>query len=353
MLHMIDFSRFPFAEWDLLYRQFTDILDRPDDYRDAARGRVLASLFYEPSTRTNFSFQAAMLRLGGGVFAMADPKVTSVAKGETLRDTAIMCSGYADAMVMRHPVEGAAAAAALCSRVPVINAGDGGHLHPTQTLTDLATLTRLRGSPSHMHIGLCGDLLHGRTVHSLVRALAAFENVTFYLIAPRELSIPPYVRDFLHVRNQKYFEITGLEATLPQLDALYMTRIQRERFAHPADYDRYKGIYLLTASKMALAKKDLIILHPLPRMDEIAIEIDNDPRAAYFEQARLGMTVRMALLLRLFEEGKRPLPFLPEPDTDLCCQNPYCITHTERYLPARLSEEGGCYYCDGVMGPCV
>jgi len=345
MRHFIDFSDLSLQEWETLYQRFEELLAHPGDFRDAARGRALGSLFYEPSTRTSFSFQAAMLRLGGGVFSMNDPGVTSVSKGETLKDTIIMCSGYADIIVIRHPCEGAALAASLHSRVPIINAGDGGHLHPTQTLTDLATIIRLRGGVSGLRIGLCGDLKHGRTVHSLVRALSSFEGCSLSLISPRELAIPDYLRAFLRSNGQRYVEVTGLEAILPQLDVLYMTRIQRERFADPSEYDRLKGVYVLTAGKLRGAKKDLLILHPLPRLDEISADVDADPRAAYFEQARLGMYVRMALLMRLLEQPARTLPPPTAGHPSHTCHNPLCVTARETYLPA-LIHSGFCAYCD-------
>ncbi len=346
MLHYLDFSDLSLPGWESLYQRFDDMLAHPDDYRDAARGRAMASLFYEPSTRTNFSFQAAMLRLGGGVFSMNDPAASSAAKGETLKDTVIMCSGYADAVVLRHPREGAALAASLYSRVPVINAGDGGHLHPTQTLADLATLTRLRGGVGGMSIGFCGDLKNGRTVHSLIRALCLFPDISFHFISPPALSIPAYLRESLRAQGKAFVEVTALEDTLPYLDVLYMTRVQKERFADPAEYARYRGIYILTGAKLALARRELVVLHPLPRVDEISHEVDADPRAAYFEQARLGMVVRMALLLRLFEEGTRPLTMPSgEQPTAHVCRNPRCITRTDAYLPATV-KDGACAYCE-------
>ena len=344
MRHVIDFSDLSRDDWETLYLRFEDILSRPGDYRDAARGRVMGSLFFEPSTRTSFSFQAAMLRLGGGILSMNDPDRTSVAKGENFKDTIITCSGYSDMLIIRHPCEGAALAASLYSRVPVVNAGDGGHLHPTQTLTDLATITRLRGGVRGLHVGLCGDLKHGRTVHSLIRALSSFENCTLYLISPRELAIPNYLRTLLHEKGIRYVEVAGLEDTLPQLDVLYMTRIQCERFVDLSEYERLKSVYVLTADKLKHAKKDLLILHPLPRVDEINAEVDADPRAAYFEQARLGMYIRMALLLRLLEQPPQELSF-PDVGAARICRNPLCMTAQESYLPV-LTNGGQCSYCD-------
>ena len=345
MRHFIDFSDLSMAEWEDLYKSFENIIEHPADYKDAARGRALGSLFYEPSTRTSFSFQSAMLRLGGGVFSMNDPNFTSVSKGESFKDTIIMCSSYADIITIRHPCEGAALAASLYSRVPIINAGDGGHLHPTQALTDLTTITRLRGKVSDLCLGICGDLKHGRTVHSLLRALSSFQNCFFYLISPEELVIPDYIREYLRSHGQRYTEVTDLEGTLPQLDVLYMTRIQRERFKDPFEYNRLKGTYVLTPRKLSAAKKDLLILHPLPRVDEIDISVDNDPRAAYFEQARLGMYVRMALLLRMLEQLPRELAAPHAAHQAAPCQNTNCITARESYLPS-LANNGFCLYCD-------
>ena len=242
MRHLIDFGDLSRQEWDELYARASQIMDSPRDFIDVCRGRVMASLFYEPSTRTNFSFQTAMLRLGGTAFGFADPNSSSVAKGETLKDTIKMVSGYADVVVMRTPWEGAAKAASLYSHVPVINAGDGGHMHPTQTTADLTTITRLLGKVDGLSVGLCGDLKNGRTVHSLIKALAKFEQIQFFLISPRELAVPGYMRAFMREHSMRFTEVTGLEAVIPQLDVLYMTRIQRERFVDPLEYERNKGV---------------------------------------------------------------------------------------------------------------
>ena len=265
MRHLIDFGDLPREEWDALYARASQIIDRPQDFMDACRGKIAASLFFEPSTRTNFSFQTAMLRLGGTLFGFADPNSSSTAKGETLKDTIKMVSAYSDVIVMRNPREGAAKAASLYSEVPVINAGDGGHMHPTQTLTDLTTITKLRGGVDGLSVGLCGDLKNGRTVHSLIKALEKFKDIKFYLIAPPELAIPEYLRQFMKEHGMWYVEVTGLESVIPQLDVLYMTRIQRERFIDPLEYERCKGVYVLTRSKLERAKKDLLVMHPLPR----------------------------------------------------------------------------------------
>ena len=354
MRHLIDFGDLTRAEWESLYQRCSDIMDHPADFMDACRGRVMASLFYEPSTRTNFSFQTAMLRVGGTVFGFADPTSTSTAKGETLQDTIKMVSGYADVVVMRNPKEGAAKAASLYSDVPVINAGDGGHMHPTQTTADLTTITRLRGKVDDLSIGLCGDLKNGRTVHSLIKALAKFQNITFFLISPRELAVPDYVRTFMRENNMRFTEVTGLEAVMPQLDVLYMTRIQKERFVDPVEYERNKGIYVLTRRKLERAKPDMLILHPLPRVDEITVDVDDAPRAGYFQQARFGMFARMALLEHLATQPRwedRDLPPV-EIGTKPVCTNPRCITQTQHYLPPLVKKIGGvdcCGFCDAAL----
>lgn len=351
MRHLIDFGDLSRAEWEALYQTTSAMIDHPADFMDVCRGRVASTLFFEPSTRTNFSFQTAMLRVGGTVFGFADPKSSSVAKGECLKDTIKMVSGYADVVIMRNPREGAAKAASLYSDVPVINAGDGGHMHPTQTTTDLTTITRLLGGVDGISIGLCGDLKNGRTVHSLIKALAKFDNVKFYLISPRELAIPEYIRAFMKEKKLWSVEVTGLENVIPQLDVLYMTRIQRERFVDPLEYERNKGIYVLTKRKLERARKNMLVMHPLPRVDEIALDVDDDPRAAYFEQARYGMFSRMALLADLANQPRmRPEPV--EIGTTPVCSNPRCITQTDPYLPPLVKENGGvecCAYCDAAL----
>lgn len=346
--HLIDFGDLSREEWEELYQRTAQIMDCPDAFMEANKGKIQANLFYEPSTRTNFSFQTAMLRLGGKVFGFADPKSSSAAKGESLKDTIKMVSAYADVVVMRNPKEGAAKAASLYSEVPVINAGDGGHMHPTQTLADLTTIMRYRGSIDGISVGLCGDLKNGRTVHSLIKALAKFNDIRFYLIAPRELAIPEYMRVFMRSHNMRFVEVTNLEATIPMLDVLYMTRIQQERFDNPLDYERVKGVYVLTRKKLSRAKPNMMILHPLPRVDEISVDVDDDPRALYFEQARCGMYVRMALLMDLAHQPHK-LPAPVEIGTCPKCHNPRCITQSEIYLPPLTKMVGGtecCAYCD-------
>lgn len=351
MRHLVDFGDVTRAEWDALYARCSDIIDHPADFLDACHGRVMASLFYEPSTRTNFSFQTAMLRVGGTVFGFADPKSSSVAKGETLKDTIKMVSGYSDVVVMRNPREGAAKAAALYSDVPVINAGDGGHMHPTQTTADLTTMNRLHGGIDGLSVGLCGDLKNGRTVHSLIKALAKFKDIKFYLISPRELAVPEYLRAFMKEHDMWNVEVTGLETVIPQLDVLYMTRIQRERFVDPLEYERNKGIYILSRRKLERAKKNMLVLHPLPRVDEISIDVDDDPRAAYFEQARYGMFARMALLTDLANQPRQN-PGPVEIGKGPVCSNPNCVTQSELYLPPLVKKNGGidcCAFCDAAL----
>ncbi|MGI6180266.1 aspartate carbamoyltransferase [Butyricicoccus intestinisimiae] len=352
MRHIIDISDLTMDEFNELYKLTSNIIDRPEGYTDACRGKVLGSLFYEPSTRTNLSFSTAMMRLGGNVVGFSNPNSSSATKGETLKDTITMVSNYADMIVMRNPNEGAAKAASMFSEVPVINAGDGGHLHPTQTLADMTTILRLRGSADNMKIGLCGDLKYGRTVHSLIHFLANYENVQFYLIAPRELAIPEYLRQFMVEHKMKFYEVSGLEPVIPMLDVLYMTRIQKERFASLDVYESLKGTYCLTKAKLCDAKKELLIMHPLPRVDEIAQDVDDDPRAVYFDQARFAMYARMALLLTLSKQPRVRMPKHLIGMPNLRCTNPKCITHSETYLPMDIihTKDGErCVYCDHLV----
>lgn len=352
MRHIIDISDLTMDEFNELYKLTSNIIDRPEGYTDACRGKVLGSLFYEPSTRTNLSFSTAMMRLGGNVVGFSNPNSSSATKGETLKDTITMVSNYADMIVMRNPNEGAAKAASMFSEVPVINAGDGGHLHPTQTLADMTTILRLRGSADNMKIGLCGDLKYGRTVHSLIHFLANYENVQFYLIAPRELAIPEYLRQFMVEHKMKFYEVSGLEPVIPMLDVLYMTRIQKERFANLDVYESLKGTYCLTKAKLCDAKKELLIMHPLPRVDEIAQDVDDDPRAVYFDQARFAMYARMALLLTLSKQPRVRMPKHLIGMPNLRCTNPKCITHSETYLPMDIihTKDGErCVYCDHLV----
>ncbi|MGN0800799.1 MAG: aspartate carbamoyltransferase [Christensenellales bacterium] len=288
------------AELEEIFDLADEIIADPPRFAHACDGKLLATLFYEPSTRTRFSFEAAMLRLGGQVIGFSEPNSSSVAKGESIADTIRTIACYADIAVMRHPKEGAPRVAANSTDMPVINAGDGGHQHPTQTLTDLLTIRRRKGGFENLTVGLCGDLKFGRTVHSLIKALSRYAGVNFVLISPEELRIPDYVRrGVLEANNVPYREVKKMQDVLPELDVLYMTRVQRERFFNEDDYIRLKDRYILDAEKMQLANENMMVLHPLPRVNEIAVEVDSDPRALYFEQAKNGMFVRMALIMKL------------------------------------------------------
>jgi aspartate carbamoyltransferase catalytic subunit len=302
MRHLISPLDFSVEELDKLLDLANDIENNPDKYAEACKRKKLATCFYEPSTRTRLSFEAAMLNLGGSVLGFAGADSSSAAKGESVSDTIRVISSYADICAIRHPKEGAALVAASKSDIPVINAGDGGHQHPTQTLTDLLTIRSLKGRLDNLTIGLCGDLKFGRTVHSLIHALVRYENVKFVLISPEELRVPSYIReDVLKANGIEYKEVERLEDAIGELDALYMTRVQRERFFNEEDYIRLKDFYVLNNKKMEQAKEDMLILHPLPRVNEIAVEVDDDPRAVYFKQAEYGVYVRMALILTLLE----------------------------------------------------
>jgi len=305
MRSLIDILDLSVEEIDELIAVADDIIADPDKYAEACKRKKLATLFYEPSTRTRLSFEAAMLELGGSVLGFSEATSSSAAKGESVADTAKVVSGYADIIAMRHPKEGAPYVASLNASIPVINAGDGGHNHPTQTLTDLLTIHREKGGFENLTIGVCGDLKFGRTVHSLISALSRYSNVRFVLISPEELKVPSYVKkDVLQKRNIPYTQTTDLEGVMGELDVLYMTRIQRERFFNEEDYLRLKDSYILEPKKLENAKKDLIILHPLPRVNEISVAVDDDPRACYFKQALYGKYIRMALILKLLEEAK-------------------------------------------------
>ena len=302
MRHLMSPLDLTVEELDAILDLASDIESHPDKYAHACAGKKLATCFYEPSTRTRLSFEAAMLNLGGSVLGFSSADSSSASKGESVSDTIRVISCYADICAMRHPKEGAPLVASMKSRIPVINAGDGGHQHPTQTLTDLLTIRSLKGNFANMTIGLCGDLKFGRTVHSLISALIRYPNVRFVLISPEELRLPTYIReDVLEANNIPYTEVERLEDAMPELDVLYMTRVQKERFFNEEDYIRLKDFYILTKDKMDMAKPDMIVLHPLPRVNEISVEIDDDPRAAYFRQVQNGVYVRMALILTLLE----------------------------------------------------
>ena len=297
--HLIDLSDYPVSWWKKVIDLGEEIKNDPSRFAHECDGKVMATLFYEPSTRTQMSFQTAMIRLGGQIIGFDNPNNSSVAKGETIKDTTKIVSSYADVLVIRHPVAGAAKAASLTSDCSVINAGDGGHLHPTQTLTDLLTLQIEKKTLSDLTIGMCGDLLNGRTVHSLCKALSMFKGNKFVFISTPELMMPAYIKDIIKANGSTYEEVNSLEEAIPSLDVLYMTRIQQERFASQEEYLAQKNTYILDYQKMLLAKRDMIVMHPLPRVDEITVEVDDDPRAKYFVQAKYGVYVRMALIMTL------------------------------------------------------
>ena len=357
MRSLISILELSVEELDQLIATAKDIIAHPENYWDKCAHKKLATLFFEPSTRTRLSFEAAMLELGGTVLGFSEAGSSSAAKGESMADTAKTVSCYADIMAIRHPREGAPYVASRAATVPVINAGDGGHNHPTQTLADLLTINRELGRLNNLTIGLCGDLKYGRTVHSLIEAMSRYEGIKFVLISPKELQLPSYIRfNVLEKHHIPYTEVTSMEEAMPQLDVLYMTRIQRERFEDPAEYERLKDSYVLTAEKMALAKKEMAVLHPLPRVNEISVKVDDDPRAAYFRQALNGKYMRMALILKLLGEAKADPVKESVDDTefvyDLVCHNPKCISQVEQELPQifKLTDKAAnihrCIYCE-------
>ena len=304
--HIISPSDLSVSDISSLIELANDMYSNPSNYSSKCKGKKLATLFYEPSTRTRLSFEAAMLNLGGSVLGFSSADSSSAAKGESVADTIRVISSYADICAMRHPKEGAPSVAAMHSRIPVINAGDGGHNHPTQTLTDLFTISKLKGRLNNLTIGCCGDLKFGRTVHSLINALSKYTGIKFVLISPEELKIPNYLRtETLIENNIEFEEVTSLEDVLPTLDILYMTRVQRERFFNEEDYIRLKDSFILDSEKMKLAKPDMLVMHPLPRVNEISVEVDTDTRAVYFKQAELGVYIRMALILTLLTEAEK------------------------------------------------
>lgn len=295
--HLVEPKDFSLEELEEVFSLSEEIIQNPSKFSNVCNGKLLATLFYEPSTRTRFSFEAAMLRLGGSVIGFSEPNSSSASKGESIPDTIRTVGCYADITVMRHPKEGAPRLASKYSTIPLINAGDGGHQHPTQTLTDLLTIKSLKGSLENHTIGLCGDLKFGRTVHSLVKAMARYEGTKFIFISPSELKIPDYIKE--EIKGHAYYETSNLEEIIDQIDILYMTRVQRERFFNEEEYIRLKDSYILNKEKIERAKEDMLIMHPLPRVNEIATEVDDDPRAVYFKQAKFGMFVRMALIMKL------------------------------------------------------
>ena len=359
MRSLIDIPDLSVEELYALIDKATDIMQDPEKYSEACKGKKLATLFFEPSTRTRLSFEAAMLELGGSVIGFSEASNSSAAKGESIADTARVIGCYADIIAMRHPKEGAPYVASLHAGIPVINAGDGGHAHPTQTLADLLTIAREKGRLDRMTVGFCGDLKYGRTVHSLIAALSRYTGIEVVLISPEELRLPSYVKnEVMKKSGMTYRETTDLDEAMPSLDVLYMTRIQRERFTDKTQYERLKDCYILTAEKLENAKPDLSILHPLPRVNEISTRVDSDPRAAYFKQVLNGKYMRMALILMLLEEAEKN-PTLQDDDdgatylTDtMICENARCITSEERDLRQvfRVTEREKricrCIYCE-------
>ncbi len=350
MRHLLDVTDFSVEELYELIRTAEDIAQNKEKYCQSCKGKKLATLFFEPSTRTRLSFEAAMLELGGSVLGFSEASSSSATKGESIRDTVKVVSNYVDIIAMRHPIEGAAFAAVKAADVPVINAGDGGHCHPTQTLADLLTIHRECGSLTGLTIGLCGDLKYGRTVHSLINAMSRYAGNKFVLISPSELALPSYMKDFMKAERLEYVETTDMDRYMSQLDVLYMTRVQKERFDDEKEYMRVKDCYILDNKKLAGAKKSLRILHPLPRVNEIACEVDSDPRAAYFRQTLNGKLMRMALILKLLREKDMPYNARKsEVHKDLNCPNPKCVTKTERELEKEFIFSDGeyrCAYCD-------
>ena len=353
MRNLISILDFSVEELAQLVATAEDIIENPKKYSEKCRGKKLATLFFEPSTRTRLSFEAAMYELGGNVIGFSEANSSSAAKGESVADTAKIISCYADIIAMRHPKDGAPLVASKNASIPVINAGDGGHNHPTQTLADILTIHREKGRFDNLTIGFCGDLKYGRTVHSLIDAMSRYEGIKFVLISPEELRIPEYVkRDVLDKKSLEYVETTSLEDSMADLDVLYMTRIQRERFDDLDQYERLKDSYILTPEKLRFAKEDMSILHPLPRVNEISVGVDKDPRACYFRQALNGKYMRMALILKLLEEAEKDSTPEVRPDekvlvNHLKCTNSRCIITTEQELEplAKLSGEEGVYKC--------
>lgn len=347
--HLIDLNDYPVSWWNKILALGADIKEHPMRYTHACVGKIMATLFYEPSTRTQMSFQSAMIRLGGSIIGFDNPATSSVAKGENLKDTTKVVSSYADILIIRHPLAGSAKAAALTTDCPVINAGDGGHLHPTQTLTDLLTLRVEKGRLDNLTVGLCGDLLNGRTVHSLCKALSCYRGNRFVLISTPELKLPSYIKDIITASGSTFTEVSSLDAAIGELDILYMTRIQRERFASEEEYLAQKDTYVLDPPKMKKGKADLIVMHPLPRVDEIAVSVDDDERALYFKQAEYGMYVRMALIMTMLENQSPSALLMGSTHSGVSCTNPRCITKREAYLPKSFLGKGTtleCEYCD-------
>ncbi len=358
MRSVIDIVDLSVEEIDELIHTACDMIDDPKKYSECCRGKKIATLFYEPSTRTRLSFESAMIELGGSAIGFSDARNSSASKGETIADTSKVVSCYADIIAMRHPLEGAPMVASRNASVPVINAGDGGHAHPTQTLADLLTIYREKGRLSDFTIGFCGDLKYGRPVHSLIHALSRYTGIKIVLISPKELALPEYIkREVIEYNDIPYVETASLEEALPELDVLYMTRVQGERFEDQAEYERLKGSYVLDLAKLSLAKSDMAILHPLPRVDEISVDVDSDPRACYFKQVFNGKNMRKALILKLVTDAENNPSDVREPLVpceNVKCANPRCITNAESTIvKACVTSEldGGCKcaYCESRM----
>jgi len=354
--HLIDISDFTVEEVNNLVATAEDIMKNGDKYANMCKGKKLATLFFEPSTRTRLSFEAAMYELGGNVLGFSSASASSTTKGESIMDTIRTVGNYVDIIAMRHPMAGAALAGATSSTVPIVNAGDGGHCHPTQTLADVLTIKNKKGRLDNLTIGICGDLKYGRTVHSLINAMSRYPNNKFVLISPPELSVPNYViYEILQPRKAKYTFSDNIEDVIANLDILYMTRIQKERFADLNEYNRLKDCFVLNKEKMQNAKEDMCVLHPLPRVKEISVDVDADPRACYFDQVANGKYMRMALILKLLEDAKNGYCHKPQRElakVDCVCKNPKCITTVESDLPQKFSLRDEthkvyrCEYCE-------
>ncbi len=344
MKHLIDLDDFSLNEINSIIDKATEIKKNPHEFSDIMHGKIIGTLFYEPSTRTQMSFQTAMLKLGGQVIGFNNPQNSSVAKGENFKDTIKIIGGYADIIAIRHPLEGAAKAASLFANCPIINAGDGSHLHPTQTLTDLLTIAEQKNTLNGLTMGFCGDLKYGRTVHSLVKTMLKYKNNKFIFISTKELKIPNYIKNIIISSGNSFEEIFSLKDAIDNLDILYMTRIQKERFKSIQDYNLQKDIFKLTTDKLKNASPNMIILHPLPRVDEIDISVDDDPRALYFKQASNGVFVRMSLILHILstktDENVENLTL------NESCNNKSCITNHEKYLPHYFKKDNNSYFCE-------
>lgn len=344
MKHLIDLDDFSLNEINSIINKAIEIKNNQHKFLDVMHGKIIGTLFYEPSTRTQMSFQTAMLKLGGQVIGFNNPQNSSIAKGENFKDTIKVIGGYADIIAIRHPLEGAAKAASLFSDCPIINAGDGSHLHPTQTLTDLLTISEQKNTLNGLSVGFCGDLKYGRTVHSLVKMMLKYENNKFIFVSTKELQIPKYIKDMIIDSGNYYEELFSLEDAIKKLDILYMTRIQRERFKSIQDYNLQKNVFKLTTDKLKSANPNMIILHPLPRVDEIDISVDNDPRALYFKQASNGVFVRMSLILHILSaKSTEPAEKI---NLNESCKNKSCITNHEKYLPHYFKKNKNDYFCE-------